>query len=196
VVAGFGDEPNAEGSAASVAIARLAAARARLRAELKSVVVLGLPWAVIATIVIVVATQVPPLRGVLYPTNLAAKKAWRTSGNSFGGAPTAGRLPKSSAEGAYFFHTDEQDGPWIEIDLGASKTVRAFKIENRADCCQERASPLVLETSVDGESWTFAARRRGMFSSWSGDFPARDARYVRLRSERKTSLHLRQVKIY
>lgn len=194
-IAGFPEGAITDGPADAIAVSRLVAARRLVRAQLRRFALLSLPWAAIAIGLVIAATQLPPLRGVLHPRNLAAGRAWQISGAPLAGTPAHGRMPRSTSDG-YFFHTEEQDAPSIQIDLGTVRRVHAFAVENRSDCCQERATPLVLETSIDGDSWKFAARRRGMFSSWRGDFDARDARYVRLRAERTTILHLRQVKIY
>lgn len=194
--AGFLESDDVPSDPERAAAAGLAAARGRLRTDLRQMMILALPWIAIVVLLAVVATRVQPLRGVLNPTNLAARKAWRTNGGSYGGSATEGRLPRSGTEDSYFFHTVEESQPWLEVDLGAEKRIQAFKVENRRDCCQERAVPLVAETSTDGETWTFVGRRRGMFSTWKASFPARQARYVRFRSERRTTLHLSQVKIY
>ena len=73
--------------------------------------------------------------------------------------------------------------------------VRGVKLENRANCCQERAIPVVVEVSVDGETWTQVARRDEPFTTWKPSFPEVATRYVRLRVPRRTAFHLRDFQI-
>ena len=94
------------------------------------------------------------------------------------------------------FHTNEELNPWFEVDLGRPKSVRRLYVKNRADCCQERAVPLLAEVSTDRSSWRQVARRDASFALWEPTFPAVPARYVRLRVPRLTALHLEQVKVY
>jgi hypothetical protein len=96
---------------------------------------------------------------------------------------------------AQLFHTDPQDNPWIEFDLGKPTGVHRIDVENRDDCCQDRAIPLVVELSNDRTSWKEVARRDKDFSTWVARFPATRARYVRLRVPRSTTFHLHAVAI-
>jgi len=104
----------------------------------------------------------------------------------------AGCSPDSGCD-SIFFHTDEGDSPWIEFDLGAPKRVRRVEVKNRPDCCQDRAVPMVVEVSTDATHWTEVAKRDDEFMSWTAKFPARTARYVRLRVTRHSTLHLADV---
>lgn len=97
----------------------------------------------------------------------------------------------------YFFHTREQQGPWIEFDLEGMPPVAQLVIQNRSDCpgCSERAVPLVVEVSDDRLKWLEVARRESDFVTWQAGFPPSPARWLRLRSQRRTALHLKQVRI-
>ena len=75
------------------------------------------------------------------------------------------------------------------------KPVRSVITYNRWDCCVERAVPLVLELSLDGERYWEAATRRDPFYVWSATFAAQRARYVRLRVIGPSTLHLTRVEI-
>jgi hypothetical protein len=111
---------------------------------------------------------------------------------------TSSAYPGCSADticGAQLFHTKEQDNPWVEFDLGAVKRVHIVELENRTDCCQERAIPLVIEVSTDHKAWKEVARQEEDFQEWEATFPRTPARYVRLRVPRKTVFHLHTVKI-
>lgn len=101
------------------------------------------------------------------------------------------------AETRFFFCTDHQDNPWVEFDLGKSAPVSRIVVKNRTDCggCAERAVPLVVEVSQDRETWKEVARQKDSFVDWKAQFPAEEARWVRLRSLKRTYLHLQQVRI-
>ena len=175
---------------------RLGVARARARSAALRVLLLSLPWlALVTAAVVLVVTQVPPIKRYVSPQNISGGHPWRTSGPSFGGAPTHGKLPRTF-DHPFFFHTAELEAPWLEIDLEKERMIDRFVVKNREDCCFDRAVPLVAETSVDGESWELLARRRGLFTRWEHEFVPRRARYVRFRAERTTSLHFQSVKVY
>ena len=119
------------------------------------------------------------------PKDLAQGKPWHTS----------------SALSAVFtakvmFHTNEEMNPWFEIDLVRPTSVHRLGVKNRADCCQERALPLVIEVSLNQSNWQQVARRDSPFAFWEPSFSPVEARYVRLRVPRFTALHLEQVTVY
>jgi hypothetical protein len=68
------------------------------------------------------------------------------------------------------------------------------RVNNRFEN-SDRAVPLIVETSVDHNTWTEVARRNDDFDSWKATFPAARVRWVRLRVPRRTYLHLRGVRI-
>jgi hypothetical protein len=116
--------------------------------------------------------------------NLVARKPFRTS-SSYPWCPCQGLL----------FHTNEENNPWVEFDLGAVKPIKRLEIENRQECCQERAAPLVAEVSTDRAQWTQVARREKEFDSWTAEFAPRKGRYLRLRVPRTTQFHLHEVAV-
>jgi hypothetical protein len=108
-------------------------------------------------------------------------------------------LPRHLCNGArvdIFFHTLDDDSPWIEFDLDTAKHISEVEVKNiRIAPFQERATPLLVEVSVDHLSWTEVARHDAAFATWTAQFPSHEARYVRLRVPRKTFLHLENVSI-
>jgi F5/8 type C domain-containing protein len=91
--------------------------------------------------------------------------------------------------GNALFHTQEEDQPWVLYDLGTVLELHSIEVQNRTDCCYDRAVPLVVETSNDGESWIEQTRTERAFTTWSADLRVR-ARFIRLRADRRTYLHL------
>jgi hypothetical protein len=96
----------------------------------------------------------------------------------------------------FFFHTTEEANPWLEFDLGATRSISRVRIENRRDCCSDRAVPLTVEVSTDGKNWKTVARQAEDFTSWSVSFGSVEARWVRLQTHRQTYLHLAEVRIW
>jgi F5/8 type C domain-containing protein len=125
--------------------------------------------------------------------DVAVNKPWRTSSVY---AAVCVSPKQDCADGSdYFFHTQDEQSPWIEFDLGSSQRIRGVRVINRKDCCGERAVPLVVEVSTDQSRWKTVARRDAVFSSWLAEFAPVDARWVRLRLEKRAPLHLAQVRI-
>lgn len=42
-------------------------------------------------------------------------------------------------------HTNEQNNPWLVIDLGETKEIAVIKVFNRGDCCGERLQDAIVE---------------------------------------------------
>jgi len=120
--------------------------------------------------------------------NLAEGKPVRTSSSWSGcvGDPMCSGI---------LFHTNDENNPWAEIDLGAPKSIHRIEVTNRDDCCAERAIPLIVETSLDGRTWSEVGRRDKDFSTWTIKLSPRSARYVKLRVPRQTVFHLKQVAV-
>jgi hypothetical protein len=130
---------------------------------------------------------------VLAPKDVAAGKTWAASSSDWD-FERAGSMDKFGHEDL-LFHTQSEHSPWLVIDLGAFERVRGIALENRGGCCQERAVPLIVELSIDGQSWQEVARRDKTFKSWETRFRPQSARFVRLRVPRKTVFHLRRVRV-
>jgi hypothetical protein len=128
------------------------------------------------------------------PPELLAGKAWRASSSYKNYNPRTRVVDGNSTE--IFFHTGEEINPWVEFDLARPEKVKSFAIQNRSDCCSERAVPLVIEVSQDRERWKEVARKNEDFSLWTGKIGPQDARFVRVRALRKTWLHLENVRVW
>ena len=121
------------------------------------------------------------------------KYRW-TASSAAEGFSTTGTLGKTGPF-QLLFHTQYEDGPWIVIDLAKLRLVHSISIRNREDCCDERCIPLVVEVAGDDQQFVEVARQEKTFDDWKVEFPARKSRYVRLRAEATTMLHLREIKI-
>jgi len=126
--------------------------------------------------------------------DLAIGKAWRTS-STMSGVGCTSPQQECGDNTDYFFHTTNEDSPWLEIDLGKRTNFSAVRVENRHDCCFERAVPLIIEVSDVQGHFREVARQTSSFSSWLATFAPTTARYVRLRVPRQSLLHLARVRV-
>lgn len=126
--------------------------------------------------------------------DLGAGKPWQAS-SFYPGFPSSGIKPTKPTGGA-FFSTGDDTSPWWSIDLGKPTLIESVTLENRGDCCPDRAVPLVIEVSTDGTAWREVARRKDTFRTWAPRFSPTTSRHVRVRSLRRTYLHLKDVRIH
>ena len=127
--------------------------------------------------------------------DLARGAPWRIS--SVYTAAQGCRSPEQECpEGPdYFFHTLDEPAPWVEFDLNSAQQISEVRVDNRKDCCTERAAPLIVEVSSDHQKWQIVARRDSGFTSWLASFAPVRARWLRLRLDRRESFHLKRVRI-
>jgi hypothetical protein len=127
--------------------------------------------------------------------DLAVGKPWRASSKyGFGGGCQSPEQTCPENVG-YFFHTEEERSPWIEFDLGAARSFSVVRVEDRIDFISDRAVPLVIEVSENHRTWRAVARKETEFVTWRASFATVHARWVRLRADKKTWLHLYRVRI-
>jgi hypothetical protein len=131
-------------------------------------------------------------RGLQGP-DLALGKPWRASSRAFECHPHD--MECGGAHSAMFFHTTEEEKPWLLIDLGAPTEFARVEVVNREDCCIDRAVPLVLEVGDDETHFREVARNPEAFRDWEATFAPLKARYVRLRVDRRSILHLVRVSV-
>lgn len=107
---------------------------------------------------------------------------------------TSSKLGRDPGNAKLLFHTELEFKPWAEWDLGAPTKLHEVVVSNRSDCCDERALPLVVEVSDDRTRWTEVARRTEAFgANMQIPFKEIEARYLRLRVDRESFLHLEYV---
>jgi hypothetical protein len=160
----------------------------RLRFE-RSVRVAALVVATTALTAAGVALVIEARRG----PDLAAGKPWRAS-SALDQCKPAQRWC-AGARTAIFFHTQQDPAPWLEIDLESVQRISRVEITNRSDFGAERALPLLVELSSDGQKYWPVARRDQPFDRWNVSFPPRSARYVRLTVQRPSVFHLERVSV-
>lgn len=110
---------------------------------------------------------------------------------------TSSKLGRDSGNPKLMFHTDLEFRPWAEWDLGQPTRLHEVVVSNRSDCCDERALPLVVEVSDDRTRWVEVARRTEAFGANAKiSFNEISARYLRLRVDRESFLHLEFVEAH
>ena len=137
------------------------------------------------------ATDVAADAKVSISPGLAAGKDWAAS-SALAGYTKGGKIGTFQSDDI-FFHTIDEENPWVEIDLGAPTKISQVSLKNRVNCCAEREVPTVIELSVDRRTWTEVARQEKPFLVWEPTFPAQDVRYVRARAPRRTFYHFAQI---
>ncbi|MDP1822556.1 MAG: discoidin domain-containing protein [Archangium sp.] len=138
---------------------------------------------VVTVVIAVVALAVSLSREGPVEPGLLAGKPFRVSS----------KLGRDSGNPRLLFHTESQLAPWVEYDLQQPTVVQEVSVENRSDCCDERVLPLVVEASDDQATWRELARRTEPFSRAVISFAPVRTRYLRLRVDRTSFLHLEAV---
>lgn len=126
--------------------------------------------------------------------DLAAGRPWKASSEYAGCNLREHRCNATPVK--IFFHTDEEDSPWVQFDLGKHTRFSHIDVVNRSDFGADRAFPVVLETSNDGKKWKEIARRDTAYTTWRADFSATTQRYVRARVLKRTWFHLDGFHVY
>jgi hypothetical protein len=147
--------------------------------------------ALAAIALVLLFMAVNSVRRAMQGPDLLVGKPWIASSKAYDCRPKD--MECGGARSAMFFHTTEEDKPWVEFDLGGKQTFSRIEVVNREDCCPERAVPLIVEVSDDKAKWTEVARRTDTFREWETTVKPTTARYVRLRVDRRTSMHLVRV---
>ncbi|MDX2054535.1 MAG: discoidin domain-containing protein [Polyangiaceae bacterium] len=129
---------------------------------------------------------------LLTPPNLLEGKAWQAS-STYPGLNVSSQVCDGKAT-AIFFHTQRELHPWVRFDIGKVTTVRRVEVRNRTDYGGNRALPLVISLSQDGQKWSEVGRKTDSFKEWILDFPPMEARYVRAQTLDTTWLHLEWIK--
>jgi hypothetical protein len=102
--------------------------------------------------------------------------------------------------GQWGFHTDQDERPWWQVDLGSVQPLQRAVIYNRAGEWWARAARLEVLLSPDGKVWKKAYAHDG--TEFSGPkaltvpLGGAAARFVRIQLPEKTWLHLDEVEVY
>jgi hypothetical protein len=139
------------------------------------------------------------------PDNISrGKRAAQSSHCSWSFGPTieadaAGGV-NGVLDGARHFHTDMEDNPWWQVDLGGIATITEIHVHNTSDGTRERFRDFAIGVSIDGISWVDVLEKRdGAVVTapvvWAGPGTAW-ARFVRVTLLGRNYLHLAQVEVF
>jgi hypothetical protein len=134
---------------------------------------------------------------LMTPTNVALHKPVTASGVAYGTSPSG--AVDGDKKGTFGFHSDVEDAPWLCVDLVSPFKITKIRVLGRGDCCFDQSIPLVLEVSSDGATFDKLAERTEAFSQadpWVVKPSTTVARFVRLRTERRSALVLSEVEIF
>jgi hypothetical protein len=134
---------------------------------------------------------------LLSPPNVALRKPSRASSTFLGTAP-AGALD-GKKNGSFGFHSDDEDSPWLSIDLQGLHAISRVEVYGRGDCCYEQSIPLLLAASEDATAYREISRRSDPFSEfdpWVVRTSHLVTRYLRLRKAGHGVLVLSEVEAY
>lgn len=131
-----------------------------------------------------------------------AKQAKVTPGTSIAPEDDAPGGCDGVKDGGTGFHTQQEDQPWWQVDLGKSLPLDHALLYNREDCAS-RNNVLMLLLSDDAEHWRKVWQNDGtLFHGAKDGKPMRvtlsgqSARYVRLQLPGREFLHLDEVEVF
>jgi hypothetical protein len=152
----------------------------------------------VAGAVLTLAFLVVAARAPHRPQNLARGKTATSSSQGFGTRPSG--VIDGFRYGQLGFHSTEEHGAWLMIDLGANYELSQIVAFGRADCCFSQSVPLELELSKDGKAFRRIATRTTPFSQfepWTAELQAGDVfRFVRFKTRKRAFLVLSEVEVY
>jgi hypothetical protein len=154
----------------------------------------ALRWAVTVSVPLVIVAAVVWLHHLWWQrSNLALNKP-ATASSYLSQYPDASGVVDGKLYGIGF-HTNNDDHPWLRIDLGSVYKIHQVMVYNSDHCCFERAVPLTIEVSTNGRAYKKVAHRKRPFGEWQADFAPVDARYVKLVVDRTSMFHLSEVEV-
>ena len=105
--------------------------------------------------------------------------------------------------GGWAFHTDIEEDPWWQVDLGESLALDRVAIWNRCDGAAARSNRLTLLLSDDGETWRTIYTHDGTtFYGFTDNKPltvaleGRQGRFARVQLSGMQFLHLDEVEVF
>ncbi len=136
--------------------------------------------------------------------NIALKKVASQSSRSEWSTPTD---PQGAVDGIkngnFGFHTNEELNPWWQVDLGANYKLDWVVLNNREDCCSDRARTVQVLVSTDGVNFKkMYEHDGGNFGGVTSGAPLFVAlshsvgRYIRLQLNEVNSFHLDEVEVF
>ena len=112
----------------------------------------------------------PPSMGGLGPNLALGRPATQSSQYNHANAGPQGGVD-GVKNGSFGFHTENEQSPWWQVDLGRVMPLREARLYNRMDCCAERSRSVHVLLSDDGRSWRGAFVNDGTVFGGVGSQP-------------------------
>jgi hypothetical protein len=131
------------------------------------------------------------------PRNVALGKEVTTS-SRHPTSPDPGGATNGEIESTFGVHTNVEDEPWIQVDLGRPHLIKRVRVYARGDGYEEEGVPLVIELSPNANAWREVARRDkpyGQLSPWVARIDTQRGRYVRVRMPRRGYIALAEIEV-
>jgi hypothetical protein len=125
------------------------------------------------------------VRVMLRPANLALHKTVTASSVRGNSGPPSGVVDGTVESSGVTFCTNDDQDPWLVVDLGAPHPIHAIVVYNRADGYFDHMLPFAVDVSGDAKTWTTVGKEAIVFTqSEPATFPVGGAasRYVRVHS--------------
>jgi hypothetical protein len=153
--------------------------------------------AALAVAAVLLAAVSPRVRNRLFPPDLAVNATW-TGSSAFPGTAAVGSGPLFGQP--FFFHSQLEDHPWLQVRLARPAHVREIRITTRTDCCVERTVPFNVEVPDESGDWQLLCQRRVPFQKWTCEADQQQRQrmtdVIRLRLAATNFLHLSRVEIF
>jgi len=133
---------------------------------------------------------------VFTPKNVALHARVTSSSQAFDTVPAG--VVDGHRFGQLGFHSQNEDSPWLAIDLGRRFAIRRIKVFGRSDCCFDQSIPLAIEASNDGVTYTKVDERTEGFSAydpWVIKPASLVAQFIRLRRLKSGLLVVSEVEV-
>ncbi|MGD0092610.1 MAG: discoidin domain-containing protein [Planctomycetota bacterium] len=105
--------------------------------------------------------------------------------------------------GGFAFHTNNEDKPWWQVDLGTSQELARAVVFNRCSPDWARARTLTVLLSDEGKEWREAYQHDGSFfggvtdnKPLTVDLKGAKARFLRIQLRERNWLHLDEIEVY
>jgi hypothetical protein len=167
---------------------------ARLRAIARRTYLVGSLLALVAFVVLTAGGYRWLIRG----QNLA--RGAKVTASVAGFNTTVKNINDGHRYGQLGYHSQQEKGPWLLVDMGRQVELDEVIAFGRGDCCFDQSIPLFIQASKDGKEFRDLGERKLPFSHfdpWVLKLPKPvRARYVRFQARKTGFLVLSEVEIY
>jgi hypothetical protein len=139
------------------------------------------------------------IRELRKPKNIALHAPVTTSSVHPHATSSAYGLTDGVTAGSYGVHTNTEEKPWVQIDLGDVYRIDTVKIYNRGDGWFDAGMPMTLLFSEDGTEFASVDTRAESFDQWAPwvfEAGKKRARYVRVNGARGTIVALNEIEVF